>query len=363
MRVLLSSHGAGPFGAERVLLTLAAGLRDRGHDVVVEIPHDGPALDAAHRLEGVSVWHSRRPRLPRNAGEAIRYLAGTLPAAVRLWRGIRRGAFDVVWVNSLFNPIAALAARAAGTPVVWHLHERNLPGVFGMIMAGVIRVGASVPVAISNFVAGTYEAAGAGRMALLLNAQFREIEPEPLRRRDRLFTVGYVGQLEPRKRVVDVLEAVRAIPDTHALIVGDGKRRHEVEDAIRRLGLLERATIVGFADDVAAHLREMDCVVLPARAEPFGLVALEAMAAGRPVIASRHGAHPEVLGDAALYFTLGDTAELAAQIERLMADSSLAESLRMRGIERVRRFAPARWFDEVEAILARAAGEPVDVCV
>src|SRR5690606_41396966 len=38
-------------------------------------------------------------------------------------------------------------------------------------------------------------------------------------------------------------------------------------------------------------------------------------------------------------------------------------SLRMRGIERVRRFAPARWFDEVEAILARAAGEPVDVCV
>ena len=355
MRVLLSSHGAGPFGAERVLLTLAAGLRDRGHDVVVEIPHDGPALDAAHRLEGVSVWHSRRPRLPRNAGEAIRYLAGALPAAVRLWRGIRRDAFDVVWVNSLFNPIAALAARAAGRPVVWHLHERNFPGILGVVMAAVIRAGAHVPVAISRFVAATYEAAGAGRTTLLLNAQFREIEPEPLRRRDGRFIVGYVGQLERRKRVEDVLEAMRSISDSHALSVGDGKRRHRVENTIRRLGLTERVTMVGFSEDVATHFRQMDCIVVPARSEPFGLVALEAMASGRPVIASRHGAHPEVLGDAALYYSLGDTTELATQIERLKADPVLAETLRVRGLERVRIFVPERWFDEVEDILTAAA--------
>lgn len=354
MRVLLTSHGAGPFGAERVLLALAAGLRDRGHEVTVEFPHEGPALDAATQIDGVRVWHSQRPRLPRTVGEGLRYLLGAVPAAVRLWRGMRRGGFDVVWVNSLFNPIAACAARAAGCRVVWHLHERNFRGVPGLAMAGVIRGAAHVPVAISRFVAGTYESAGAGRMTLLLNAQLRDIQPEPLRQRDGPFTVGYVGQLEPRKRVVDVLEAVRLIPDSRALIVGDGKGRRRIEAAIRRLGLADRVTLVGFAENVASHFREMDCVVLPARSEPFGLVALEAMASGRPVIASRHGAHPEVLADAALYYPLGDSKELAAQIERLMAEPDLAGSLRTRGIERVRDFAPDRWLDEVEGILAAA---------
>lgn len=352
MKVLLSSHGAGPFGAERVLLALAVGLRDRGHEVVVEIPHDGPALAAATQIEGVRVWHSRRPRLPRNVREGVRYLLGAIPAAVRLWRGMRRQAFDVVWVNSLFNPLAACAARAAGRRVVWHLHERNFPGVLGVAMAMVIRATADAPVVISRFVAGTYEAAGAGRTTLLLNALLRDIEPEPLRSREGQFTVGYVGQLEPRKRVVDVLEAIRLVPGTRALIVGDGKGRPSVEAAIRRLGLADRVTMAGFAEDVATHFREMDCVVLPARAEPFGLVALEAMAAGRPIIATRHGAHPEVLGDAALYYSLGDANELAAQIERLRADPDLAESLRVRGLERVREFAPERWFDGVEEILA-----------
>src|SRR5690606_39612657 len=57
------------YGAERVLLTLAEGFAARGHDVTLEIPHEGPALDAARRLKGVRVWHSRRPRLPRNAIE------------------------------------------------------------------------------------------------------------------------------------------------------------------------------------------------------------------------------------------------------------------------------------------------------
>ena len=113
--------------------------------------------------------------------------------------------------------------------------------------------------------------------------------------------------------------------------------------------------MVGFSEDVATHFRQMDCIVLPARSEPFGLVALEAMASGRPVIASRHGAHPEVLGDAALYYSLGDTTELATQIERLKADPVLAETLRVRGLERVRIFVPERWFDEVEDILTAAA--------
>src|SRR5690606_4410431 len=101
MRLFLSSHGASPYGAERVLLMLAEGFAARGHDVTLEIPHEGPALDAARRLAGVRVWHSRRPRLPRNAAELARYLAGAPRAVLRLSREIRRGRYDLVWVNSM----------------------------------------------------------------------------------------------------------------------------------------------------------------------------------------------------------------------------------------------------------------------
>lgn len=359
MKMLLSSHGASPFGAERVLLILARRLRDRGHDVHLEIPHEGPALGEARALDGIRVWHSRRPRLPRNITEAVRYAAGALPALVRLRRRIRRERYDVVWVNSLFNPIAAAAARTAGATVVWHVHERNPRGPLGPAVAFTMRRLAHQPVGVSRFVAGTYErAAGRDRGWMrVLFEQFPRYEPQPPRAVDDAFVVGYVGQFEPRKRVPDLLEAVARTPGVSALLVGDGKRAHDVRSAVRRLGIDDRVTLAGFQRDVVAWYRRMDCVVIPSRDEPCPLVAFEAMSVGRPVIASDHGGHPEVLGDAGLFYPLGDTAALAERIARLRDDDALRAELRERGLRRIRRFSPERWTDEVEGILARATGE------
>ena len=101
--------------------------------------------------------------------------------------------------------------------------------------------------------------------------------------------------------------------------------------------------------------QRMHCVVIPSRDEPCPLVAFEAMSIGRPVIASRHGGHPEVLGDAALYFPLGDANELAACILRLRDDPALRTELRQRGLERVAGFGREHWLDEVERIAGEAA--------
>lgn len=355
LRLLLSSHGASPYGAERVLLTLAEGFAARGHDVTLEIPHEGPALDAARRLKGVRVWHSRRPRLPRNAIELVKYLAGAPLAASRLWREIRRGGYDLVWVNSMFNPLAAVAARLAGTPVVWHLHERNLRGPAAVPMAWAVRFCSDVVVAVSEFVAATFQRipGAKGRMRVLF-APFRRLPAQPLRERSGPFVVGYVGQFEPRKRVEDVVQAIARLPGVRGVLVGDGKKRARIEALVRQLGLEDRVDLVGFQDDVVEWYRRMDCMVIASRDEPCPLVAFESMAVGRPVIASAHGGHPEVLGDAALFFPLGDVAALADRIARLERDPQLAARLREAGLRRSASFVAEQWWDRVLAIAAEA---------
>ena len=354
-RILLSSHGASPFGAERVLLIMAEGLAGRGHSVTLEIPHEGPALDVARALPGVDVWMSGRRRLPRNAREAAAYGFGFPGAIARLRRHIREHAYDAVWVNSMFNPPAALGARLAGVPVVWHLHERNMRGPAAAPMAWTIRFAADVAVPVSEFVAGTFARIPMGTVAQeILFEAFPSLPVLSPATDDGKLVVGFVGQFEPRKRVGDLLRALAAVPDVRCILVGDGKRRGAVLETIARLGLEDRVQWTGLQRDVVPYYEQMHCVVIPSRDEPCPLVAFEAMSTGRPVIASAHGGHPEVLGDAALYFPLGDHEALARQIRLLRDRPALRAELRARSLERVRRFSREAWLDDVERILEGA---------
>lgn len=338
LHVLLSSHSASPYGAERVLLMLALEFRAAGILVTLEFPHDGPAVCAA-RDAGLEPVVTGRARLPRNAWEFIRF-AATWPRAVRAVRErIRTSGCDVVWVNSLYNPAAALAARACGVPVIWHMHERNFRGPAGRILAALVARCSSRIVAPSRSVAESFTAAGmpAGRCRILPNPLTRTIAAADLARNTD-FVVAVLGQFERRKRVTDVLRAAALIPDLHVRLGGDGKARRQVERIIVRLELAGRVAMCGFTEDIAAFFAGCDCVVIPARDEPFGLVALEAMAAGRPIIAARSGALPEVLGDAALYYPPGDVPALAATIAALRADPARARELRDRGFDRLQHF-------------------------
>ena len=356
MKLLLVSHSASPYGAERVLNALGRGLEERGHDVTVDYPHAGPALEAARGAVS-DVRVSGRHRLPRNAREVLGFLA-TAPSAVgRVRRLARDGDPDVVWINSLYNPWAALGARLSGRPVVWHLHEYPLPEPLGLATALLVGATATGVAAISRFVADGWRRYPwlRRRIAVLPNPL---LDPaEPVGTPDRPFTVGYVGQLEPRKRVTDLVRAVARLPDdVHAVIVGDGKDRPATEAVIRDGRAGHRIRLAGYRDDVRAQLARFHCVAIPSLREPFGLVALEAMAAGVPVVAARSGALPEVLGDAALYHDPGDPHDLADQIRKLKADPDLRADLVETGQRRVATFRRDVWLDGAEAI-ARAVAE------
>ena len=150
----------------------------------------------------------------------------------------------------------------------------------------------------------------------------------------------YLGRVVEQKGVATAVAALsRLPPEARLTVVGDGDapyRRH-LERLATRLGVRERVHLRGpcARAELPVLLRSSDAVVFPVQwPEPWGLVPLEAMAAGRPVIATGAGGSGEYLVDErnSLLFTAGDAEALAARVQRLAADSGLRERLRAGGL-------------------------------
>ena len=155
--------------------------------------------------------------------------------------------------------------------------------------------------------------------------------------------VGMVAVLEERKGHGLLLEAARRLKEQGCRIsyrfAGEGSLRKPLEATVDGLGLNEDVRFLGFVADVPGFLAEVDVVVLPSLFEGLGVSVLEAMAAGRAVIASRVGGLPELVIDAATGFLVEphDVAGLADAIAKLARDRSLLLSMGRRGRERLQK--------------------------
>jgi len=174
----------------------------------------------------------------------------------------------------------------------------------------------------------------------------------------------YVGGLSPHKNLLRLVEAfARGAPqDVLLVLVGDFSdvfHTHvpEIRAAIARHHLNDRVIMTGFVpDDDLVFLYSRACaLVLPSLVEGFGLPAVEAMACGTPVVASRAGSLPEVVGDAGLYFEPTDIGSMALAIHSFLNDDSGREALARRALTRAVLFTWERsarllleCFDELE---------------
>ena len=124
------------------------------------------------------------------------------------------------------------------------------------------------------------------------------------------------------------------VPDLSAVIAGRGPYLAELQSQIDVEGVHDLVQLAGFVPDneLRSTLHRAGCVVIPSLYEPFGVVALEALAAGAPVIAADTGGLHEILADtgAALLFEPGNDAQLADAIARVLTDPSLANALTTR---------------------------------
>jgi N-acetyl-alpha-D-glucosaminyl L-malate synthase BshA len=126
--------------------------------------------------------------------------------------------------------------------------------------------------------------------------------------------IVHVSNFRPVKRIRDVVRIFerisRAVP-SRLVLIGDGPDRPEAADEAQQLGVADRVVFLGKQDSVAELLACADMLLLPSQSESFGLVALEAMAAGVPVVATRTGGIPEVVEDG-VTGVLGDVGDVAA---------------------------------------------------
>ncbi|MFF0633740.1 glycosyltransferase family 4 protein [Nocardia sp. NPDC004151] len=360
------AHTAAPSGAELATLRLVSAM-PAGSTAVV-YTEDGPMLRlmAERGIETRVVRNGFDSRTMTIDKAGVRSLlvgaTGLLRLGWTLGATVRELEATVLVAGSTKAMLmGAVAARRAGVPLVWHVHDRVSRDYFGRALALIIRVLGWVVArgVIANsrgtlaslytwrrravvaypgveFPAGDESVEFAGDSGILGDAR-------PQGQRPATETViAVVGRLAPWKGqdlFLRALADVRTLPREVFLVGGtffdEQSYRAELEMHATALGL--PVTFTGHVDDPESYLRHADilvhCSVLP---EPFGQVVVEGMRAGCAVIATRPGGPEEIIdpGVNGLLVTAGNRAELTRALDRLIADrelrAKLADAARLR---------------------------------
>jgi glycosyltransferase involved in cell wall biosynthesis len=178
--------------------------------------------------------------------------------------------------------------------------------------------------------------------------------------------VAVVGRLDPNKHIGSLLAVlppiVRDVPDLRVVICGRSVHVPGHDDELRQqassLGLDEHVRFLGHYPDVPSILAAADVFCLPTEMEAFGLVFIEAMRAGLPVVAVRSGGVPEIVADGVtgLLSYPRDLAGLEANLRRVLVDRSGAQAMGIAGRERFDRVfdgshIAGRWITVVESVV------------
>jgi glycosyltransferase involved in cell wall biosynthesis len=149
--------------------------------------------------------------------------------------------------------------------------------------------------------------------------------------------IGYVGRLAPEKGLDVLLNSIPGIvqhcPDAHVILVGDGPIRNQLVELAQTLGIDSRVKFLGVRRDMADLYRVMDILVLPSRDEGFPMTILEALAAGKAVVASSVGQIPHVIRDheTGLLVQPGSRQQLTDAIVELLRSPQVKDKLSLQG--------------------------------
>ncbi|MBH5337934.1 glycosyltransferase family 4 protein [Streptomyces pactum] len=338
-----------PGGVQFHIRDLAEHLVRRGHQVSVLAPADDDTP-----LPPYVVSAGRAVPVPYN-GSVARLNFGFLSAA-RVRRWLHEGAFDVIHIHEPASPsLGLLSCWAAQGPIVATFHTSN-PRSRAMIAAYPILQPAlekiSARIAVSEYARRTLVEHLGGDAVVIPNGVdvdfFGRAEPRPEWRAagEDAPVVGFIGRIdEPRKGLPVLMRALPGIlaerPGTRLLVAGRGDQ----QEAVAGLppGMRGQVEFLGMVsdEDKARLLRSVDLYVAPnTGGESFGIILVEAMSAGAPVLATDLDAFTQVLdgGEAGELFPNGDADALAAAVLRLLGDPARRAELSARGRRHVRRF-------------------------
>ena len=334
-----------PGGVQNHVKDLAEALIGLGHEVSVLAPSDG------ENLPDYVVPAGRTVPVHYNGSVARMSFGPVVAGRVRRW--LHEGRFDLLHLHEPATPsLSLLALWAAECPVVATYHSfthrsRALSASAAILRPSLEKISARI--AVSEYARGTQVSHVGGEPVVIPNGlyvdRFATAEPRPGWRGDD-GTVAFVGRLEERRKGYDLLarafgEVASTRPGLRLLVVGGGDvdaARDLLPEAVR-----DRVTFLGPASDAdrAAALRTADVYVAPnTGGESFGIVLVEAMAAGTTVLASDIPAFRRVLDDGAngALFANEDAGDLAAGLGALLDDPDRRAALDAAAAVAVRRY-------------------------
>jgi len=373
MRVSLVSEHASPLatlggvdaGGQNVhVAELARGLARRGHEVTVHTRRDDAALPRSARFApGVTVHHvDAGPSRVMPKDELLAHMPVFADCLNDAWSRSRP---DVVHAHFWMSALASLdAARPLGIPVVQTFHalgvvKRRHQGAADTSPEDRLRIEAEIAANVDRIVATCTDEVfelvriGADRRRISVVpcgvdlSLFRPDGPA-LPRREGVRRLVTIGRLVERKGVGNVIAALAELPDAELIVAGgpDASGLDSDRD-VRRLravaaaaGVEDRVTFTGRFDRerVPAFLRSADAVVCVPWYEPFGIVPLEAMACGTPVVATAVGGMIDsvVDGITGVHVPPREPATLAVALRELLDQPTRAERLGSAGVVRAR---------------------------
>lgn len=364
---------------------LTRGLTERGYETTLVAGDVGRGEESmAFVAEQAGVEVLRLPGLSRDLSPARDAVA-----AWRLARIIRRLEPDIVHTHTAkagaIGRAATLLAVSGRRPVVVHtFHGHVLRGYFGRAGALLFRVIEMVLaratdrlIAVSPEVRDELVALGvAPRRKFSVVRLGIELEPRvafdgdttEVRRRHAIpaskFVVGWFGRITAVKRTEDLVTMLTGLRergiDAMLLIVGDGDDRGRLEARAHDLGIARSCLFLGYQEDVAPWYAVCDAVILTSAHEGTPVTIIEALAAGRPVVATRVGGISDVVDEGETGFLVreGDTHAMAERLEILARDPERRAAMGREGRARMlERYAVERLVADVDALYRELLGE------
>lgn len=357
MRVVHVDSAASWRGGQNQVLLTARAMARRGHEVVVACRRGG-VLETRAREAGLDV----RP---------IPFRGDLWPPAARALARVLRGVRpQVVQLHDPHALSAGLLARALGPRPPLVATRRVDFHVRGALSRAKYRAAARV-VAVSGAIADVLEQDGIARSSVrVVHEGVPDRAPAP-GGRDALralgvpgdaLVVGNVAALTDHKDHRTLLDAaarvVREAPAARFVVVGDGELRGPLEAQARALGLGGRCVFAGFRSDLDVLIPAFDVFCLSSHMEGLGTSLLDAMAFGRPVVATRAGGIPEAVADgvSGRVVPARDPDALAGALVRVLGDAPLRAAYGAAGRARfLEHFTDGRMADATLAVLAEVA--------
>ncbi len=345
--------------AENTFLTLKGLDKSRYQVSLIAGPVDDPSQDRRSHLEESGVRYIQVPQLRRNI-----HLFYDFSALLKTFRLLRRERPDIVHTHtSKAGLLGRLAAKLAGIPSIIHTpHGHVFFGYFGALKTRMFilfeklasritdKIVALTPREKSDYL--SYKVTSEEKLVVIPSGiELHKCQHAPREERFKLkkglgipetsAVVGTAGRLVPVKGPQFLLKAFKQVisehPDTYLVFAGDGPLRKSLEKNAVVMGLAKKIIFAGWRDDMARVLSVFDVFCLPSLNEGMGRVLVEAMALGKPIVASDVGGIPDLIipGKNGFLVPPRNPGELARQILFLVKNREEAAKLGRAGKEMV----------------------------